>query len=140
LPALVRAVRYGDVRGSDSSQLAEVAEGLAERICVGLPPACVGLDADGAQALREHIDAVHQAVNLLSQDTSAASEPAQEHSAAQPGEPGVEPGPRSGAGDSGPAAEPGRAGRSADTASGLDGLPARWSGVLRSLAERDRVP
>lgn len=37
LPALVRAVRYGDVRGTDSAALARVAEGLARRICVGFP-------------------------------------------------------------------------------------------------------
>ncbi|SDO40470.1 DUF5682 family protein [Actinacidiphila guanduensis] len=65
LPALVRAVRYGDVRGTDSAALARVASGLAERICVGFPPACVGLDADGAAALRVHLDEVHRAVALL---------------------------------------------------------------------------
>ena len=65
LPALVRAVRYGDVRGTDSAALARVAEGLAQRICVGFPPACVGLDADGAAALRTHMDAVHRSIALL---------------------------------------------------------------------------
>ncbi|HWM36400.1 MAG TPA: DUF5682 family protein, partial [Streptomyces sp.] len=67
LPALVRAVRYGDVRGTDSAALAEVAEGLAERVCVGLPPACAGLDADGALQMRGHIDGVHQSMALLGQ-------------------------------------------------------------------------
>ncbi|MFC5766406.1 DUF5682 family protein [Actinacidiphila bryophytorum] len=65
LPALVRAVRYGDVRGTDSAALGEVAAGLAQRICVGLPPACAGLDADGAAAMRAHVDEVHRAVALL---------------------------------------------------------------------------
>ncbi|WP_431784601.1 DUF5682 family protein [Streptomyces chumphonensis] len=65
LPALVRAARYGDVRGTDARALAEVAEGLAERVRVGLPPACAGLDADGAAALRTHLDAAHRAVALL---------------------------------------------------------------------------
>ncbi|WP_225847821.1 DUF5682 family protein [Streptomyces sp. HPF1205] len=64
-PALVRAVRYGDVRGTDSAALARVAEGLAQRICVGFPPACAGLDADGAAALRVHMDEVHRAMALL---------------------------------------------------------------------------
>jgi hypothetical protein len=67
LPALVRSVRYGDVRGTDSEALAEVAEGLAERVCVGLPPACAGLDADGAVQMRRHVDGVHQAIALLEQ-------------------------------------------------------------------------
>ncbi|MEV6563957.1 DUF5682 family protein [Streptomyces kronopolitis] len=65
LPALVRSVRYGDVRGTRSTALREVATGLAERIFVGLPPACAGLDAEGAAALREPLDATHQAVGLL---------------------------------------------------------------------------
>ncbi|MEU3691645.1 DUF5682 family protein [Streptomyces narbonensis] len=65
LPALARSLRYGDVRGTDTAALAEVAAGLAERICVGLPPACAGLDADAANAMRERIDEVHQALGLL---------------------------------------------------------------------------
>ncbi|MFE7336757.1 DUF5682 family protein [Streptomyces griseus] len=65
LPALARSLRYGDVRATDTAALAEVAAGLAERICVGLPPACTGLDADGAEALRRQMEAVHGAIGLL---------------------------------------------------------------------------
>ncbi|AZM90692.1 DUF5682 family protein [Streptomyces sp. W1SF4] len=66
LPALARALRYGDVRGTDAAALGTVAAGLAERICVALPPACAaGLDADGAAELRGHLDGVHGAVGLL---------------------------------------------------------------------------
>ncbi|MFJ4339069.1 DUF5682 family protein [Streptomyces sp. NPDC088915] len=65
LPALARALRYGDVRGTDAAALGEVAAGIAERICVGLPPACAGLGADAAASLRERIDEVHQALGLL---------------------------------------------------------------------------
>ncbi|MEU5973499.1 DUF5682 family protein [Streptomyces sp. NPDC047315] len=65
LPALARSLRYGDVRATDTAALAEVAAGLAERICVGLPPACTGLDADGAAVMRVHLDAVHSAMGLL---------------------------------------------------------------------------
>ncbi|AJT64941.1 hypothetical protein T261_3271 [Streptomyces lydicus] len=67
LPALVRSVRYGDVRGTDGAVLREVALGLAERVFVGLPPACTGLDDDGAAEMRGHLDATHQAVGLLGQ-------------------------------------------------------------------------
>ncbi|MFI1003819.1 DUF5682 family protein [Streptomyces galbus] len=70
LPALVRSLRYGDVRGTDTAALAEVAAGLAERVFVGLPPACAGLDADAAEEMRRHVDAVHGAVGLL-EDGSA---------------------------------------------------------------------
>ncbi|WP_371627967.1 DUF5682 family protein [Streptomyces sp. NBC_01116] len=65
LPALARSLRYGDVRSTDTAALAEVAAGLAERICVGLPPACTGLDGDGAEALRRQMEAVHGAIGLL---------------------------------------------------------------------------
>ncbi|MGV9277548.1 DUF5682 family protein [Streptomyces griseosporeus] len=65
LPALVRALRYGDVRGTDTGALAEVAVGLARRIFAGLPPACAALDADAADEMRRHVDAVHGAVGLL---------------------------------------------------------------------------
>ncbi|WLQ41177.1 DUF5682 family protein [Streptomyces laculatispora] len=65
LPSLARTLRYGDVRSTDTAALGEVAAGLAERICVGLPPACTGLDDDGAAALRRQVDGVHTAIGLL---------------------------------------------------------------------------
>jgi hypothetical protein len=71
LPALVRSLRYGDVRGTDTGALTEVAAGLAERVFVGLPPACGALDADAAEEMRRHVDAVHGAVALLG-DASGA--------------------------------------------------------------------
>ncbi|MEU4208503.1 DUF5682 family protein [Streptomyces sp. NPDC026206] len=67
LPALVRSVRYGDVRRTDTEALGEVAAGLAERVFVGLPAACSGLDTDAAAQMRCHVDAVHQAVALLAE-------------------------------------------------------------------------
>ncbi|MGW7254067.1 DUF5682 family protein [Streptomyces sp. NPDC054834] len=67
LPALVRSLRYGDVRGTGTEALAEVAAGLAERVFVGLPPACAALDADAAEEMRGHVDAVHGAVALLAE-------------------------------------------------------------------------
>ncbi|MFF7128934.1 DUF5682 family protein [Streptomyces sp. NPDC008240] len=67
LPALVRSLRYGDVRGTDTGALAGVAAGLAERVFVGLPPACTALDADAAEEMRGHVDAVHGAVGLLAE-------------------------------------------------------------------------
>ncbi|MFI6205679.1 DUF5682 family protein [Streptomyces sp. NPDC051041] len=72
LPALVRSLRYGDVRGTDTRALAEVAAGLAERVFVGLPPACTALDADAAEEMRRHVDAVHRAVGLLGDDPAPA--------------------------------------------------------------------
>ncbi|MFD9437595.1 DUF5682 family protein [Streptomyces sp. NPDC060006] len=67
LPALVRSLRYGDVRGTGTRALAEVAAGLAERVFVGLPPACAALDPEAAEEMRGHVDAVHGAVGLLAE-------------------------------------------------------------------------
>lgn len=63
LPGLLRTLRYGDVRGTDTEALTRVADGLLVRVCAGLPSAVTGLDADAATALRGLIDAVHLALS-----------------------------------------------------------------------------
>ncbi|WP_406172846.1 DUF5682 family protein [Streptomyces sp. NBC_00996] len=113
LPALVRALRYGDVRGTDTHALTDVAAGLAERIFVGLPPGCAALDTEAAEEMRRHVDAVHGAVTLL-WETAAAS-------AADP---------RSLSGTAQDA-------RRTPSSTGIRG---RWHAVLRVLAGRDTVP
>ena len=65
LPALVRAARYGDVRGTDPARLGEVAIEMITRICAGLPVAVASLDETAERAMRERIDAVHSATGLL---------------------------------------------------------------------------
>jgi hypothetical protein len=70
LPALVRAARYGDVRGTDPARLGEVAAEMITRICAGLPAAVASLDEAAERAMREHVDAVHAATGLLADDTS----------------------------------------------------------------------
>ncbi|APA96115.1 DUF5682 family protein [Nocardia seriolae] len=62
LPGLLRIMRYGDVRGTDSAALTRVADSLLVRACAGLPGAVTGLDTDAANALRVQIDAVHLAL------------------------------------------------------------------------------
>ncbi|MEV5530259.1 DUF5682 family protein [Streptomyces prunicolor] len=112
LPALVRSLRYGDVRGTATGALTEVAAGLAERVFVGLPPACAALDADAAEEMRRHVDAVHGAVALLG-DASGHGH----GGTSAPGQ-GGGPGPGPGHGD----------------------LRDRWRAVLRTLSARDTVP
>ncbi|WP_344941076.1 DUF5682 family protein, partial [Actinomadura miaoliensis] len=68
LPALVRALRYGDVRGTPTGPLRTVVDGLVVRVCVGLPPAVTGLDDDASREMLGHIDAVHGALSLLGDD------------------------------------------------------------------------
>ncbi|WP_407061529.1 DUF5682 family protein [Actinomadura napierensis] len=68
LPALVRALRYGDVRGTATGPLRTVVDGLVVRVCVGLPPAVSGLDDDAARDFLGHVDTVHGALALLADD------------------------------------------------------------------------
>ncbi|WP_330228797.1 DUF5682 family protein [Nocardia sp. NBC_00508] len=63
LPGLIRTLRYGDVRGTDTKALAHVADGLLVRICAGLPAAVTGLDTDAATELRTLLDAAHTAIH-----------------------------------------------------------------------------
>ena len=72
LPALVRAARYGDVRGTDPGRLGEVAVELITRICAGLPAAVTSLDETAERAMRDRIDAVHSAIGLLADAGSRA--------------------------------------------------------------------
>jgi Family of unknown function (DUF5682) len=72
LPALVRAARYGDVRGTDAGRLGEVAVEMITRICAGLPAAVTSLDETAERAVRGHLDAVHSAIGLLADAESRA--------------------------------------------------------------------
>ena len=65
LPALVRAARYGDVRGTDPARLGEVAIEMITRICAGLAAAVTSLDETAERTMRDRIDAVHSATGLL---------------------------------------------------------------------------
>ncbi len=66
VPALVRAVRYGSVRGTPVDALSRVIDALVTRVCAGLPAAAGGLADDAAAALREAMDAMHGALALHS--------------------------------------------------------------------------
>ncbi|WP_336205577.1 DUF5682 family protein [Nonomuraea sp. LPB2021202275-12-8] len=68
LPAMVRAHRYGDVRGTSAEGLAVIVHSMVDRICVGLPVSVTGLDDGAATDLLGHVDAVHAAVALLEED------------------------------------------------------------------------
>ncbi|MFF8969621.1 DUF5682 family protein [Streptomyces sp. NPDC014995] len=144
LPALVRSLRYGDVRGTDTGALADVAAGLAERVFVGLPPACAALDADAAEQMRGHVDAVHGAVGLLEEAVRPGGGPGDQgqegdrRDRGQEGD-GRDQGGHRGRGEraaveegSGPSGDGTGAPRHGD-------LRGRWRGVLRVLSVRDAV-
>jgi hypothetical protein len=65
IPALARSSRYGDVRGSDTAGLGEVAGRMVARVCAGLARTVHGLDAAAAAEVLELIDGVQQATTLL---------------------------------------------------------------------------
>jgi Family of unknown function (DUF5682) len=70
LPALVRAARYGDVRGTDPGQLGQVAVEMITRVCAGLTAVAASLDETAARAMLDRIDAVHSATGLLADGAS----------------------------------------------------------------------
>ncbi|WP_280481475.1 DUF5682 family protein [Nocardia cyriacigeorgica] len=73
LPGLVRTLRYGDVRGTDTAALTHVADGMLIRICAGLPGAVTGLDTDAALQLRALIDAGHTAIHIRDDQAARAA-------------------------------------------------------------------
>jgi hypothetical protein len=64
VPALVRGIRYGDVRGTPTGALSAVVDALTVRVCAGLPAAVGGLADDAASALRASLDGMHAALGL----------------------------------------------------------------------------
>ncbi|TCC19390.1 DUF5682 family protein [Kribbella speibonae] len=68
LPALARASRYGDVRGTDTAGLASVAGRMVSRVCAGLARTVHGLDPDAAAAVQDLIDGVQDATVLLAEN------------------------------------------------------------------------
>jgi hypothetical protein len=68
VPALVRAARYGDVRGTGTGALAGVIDALAARVCAGLPAAVTSLADDAAAEIRAAVDGMQAALALYAHD------------------------------------------------------------------------
>ena len=64
LGPLARALRYGDVRGTDAAALRRVFDGLVIRVMAGALIACRSLDDDGAAAMVERLAGVQAALAL----------------------------------------------------------------------------
>jgi hypothetical protein len=62
VPPLVRAIRYGTVRGTPVGSLSAVVDALLIRICAGLPGRAGGLADDAAARLRAAMDGLHAAL------------------------------------------------------------------------------
>jgi hypothetical protein len=65
LTPLAKAVRYGDVRGSDLSALREVFDALVAHVLAGLGVACRSLDADAAAGMAARLGAAQAALALV---------------------------------------------------------------------------
>jgi hypothetical protein len=65
LPPLAAVLRYGSVRQTDTRMIAQVVDGLAARICIGLPGACSALNDDAAGDMFEWILNVDEAIYRL---------------------------------------------------------------------------
>ncbi|MCE9623705.1 MAG: DUF5682 family protein [Actinomycetia bacterium] len=64
LGPLARALRYGDVRGTDASSLRRVFDGVVIRVLAGTLMACRSLDEDAAAAMVERLAGVQAALAL----------------------------------------------------------------------------
>jgi hypothetical protein len=73
LPPLAKVLRYGDVRSTSAGTLGPVVEGIALRIAIGLPRACVGIDDEAARAFAPSLAQVQEALRLL--DDPVVQEP-----------------------------------------------------------------
>lgn len=73
LPSLVNALRYGNVRKTDTEILGRIVDGILTRIFIGLPVACVSMDEEAAQEMLELCFNLNEAVSLLQNDEQLAS-------------------------------------------------------------------
>lgn len=64
LAPLARALRYGDVRGTDAASLRRVFDGLVVRVLAGTLMACRSLDDDAAAAMVERLASAQAALAL----------------------------------------------------------------------------
>jgi hypothetical protein len=68
LPPLVAVQRYGNVRETDVSLVAQILHGLVPRMFVALPPAAVSIDDDAAQILHQLMASADGALGTLSNE------------------------------------------------------------------------
>lgn len=72
LPPLVDVHRYGNVRATDVSLVAEILAGLIPRIFVGAPTAAVNIDDDAARLLWNKLRAADRSLSTLANDEYTA--------------------------------------------------------------------
>ncbi|MGH9761397.1 MAG: DUF5682 family protein, partial [Blastocatellia bacterium] len=65
---LAGVLRYGNVRKTDTELVVHVVDGLAARICIGLPAACGALNDDAAEEMYGRFVAVNNAILVLQKE------------------------------------------------------------------------
>jgi hypothetical protein len=68
---MARVARYGDVRGTQASQVEPILKGMFERALVGLAAACSSLDDDAALRIVESMGRVEEALRIWNRDALA---------------------------------------------------------------------
>lgn len=127
---LARTHRYGDVRGCDTSVVADVLRTVVVRASAGLRAACAALDDDAAAEMKTAIDAAQRGVTLVAprepDDAAVAEAGAPERSAhlGRADEPFFGPAP----------GHP-----SASSPGAADGMTGAWQGALLTLAAESGV-
>lgn len=69
LPELANALRYGDVRGTDTALMQQVVSGFIARVCVGLAQACASLNDDAAREMLTRLNGMDESVRLVDSKT-----------------------------------------------------------------------
>lgn len=71
LPGLASAIRYGDVRHTNTTMLARVAHSLIIRIIAGLPAAALALDDESARLMATRLGTAHSAITTSAESPDA---------------------------------------------------------------------
>ncbi len=72
VPGLSNVVRYGNVRNTDLGALQKMLDSIVARVCIGVPLACINIDADAAQHLLDLLMKTDYAISVS--DNSYLSE------------------------------------------------------------------
>ncbi|MFB9245370.1 hypothetical protein IV454_18110 [Massilia antarctica] len=65
LPPLAKVLRYGSVRGTDTSAIGQVVEGLVTRACIALPFGVLGMADEPAAELVKQLIGADRAIRLI---------------------------------------------------------------------------
>lgn len=72
VPDVVSLARYGNVRKTDATMVAQIADSIIVRACVGLPHACIGVDEEAAAQVVESVARCNDAIVLQQQEEQIA--------------------------------------------------------------------